>query len=92
MRLAEEEVRRAVTTKIEPEYPALARQLRLTGDVEVEVTISAAGVVEKVTVKRGNSLLSNAVVSAVKRWRFNPFQAGGKPVRVNAPMKFDFRM
>ncbi len=92
LRLAEEEVRQAVSSKVEPEYPALARQLRLAGDVQVEVTITITGGVEKVTVLRGNTLLTNAVVSAVRRWKFNPFQTGGKPVRVVAPMKFNFKM
>ncbi len=92
LRLAEEEVRQAVSSKVEPEYPALARQLRLAGDVQVEVTITTTGGVEKVTVLRGNTLLTNAVVSAVRRWKFNPFQTEGKPVRVVAPMKFNFKM
>lgn len=92
LRLAEEEVRQAVATKIEPEYPALARQLRVAGDVQVEVTITTGGSVEKVALLSGNTLLSNAVISAVKRWRFNPFENKGKPVRVVAPMKFNFRM
>src|ERR1051326_4668287 len=92
LRLAEVEVRQAVSSKVDPEYPALARQLRLSGDVEIELTINPAGSVEKVAVTRGNTLLSNAVVAAVKRWKFNPFQASGKPVRVVAPMKFNFKM
>jgi protein TonB len=92
VRLAEEEARQAVASKVDPEYPALARQLRLTGEVQVEVTIAATGAVEKVTVTRGNTLLTNAVITAVKRWKFNPFQTQGKAVRAVAPMKFNFRM
>jgi TonB family protein len=92
VRLAEEEVRQAATMKVDPEYAPLARQLRIEGEVQVEVTIAASGTVEKVSVLRGNTLLSSAVVSAVKRWRFNPFLSASKPVRVVAPMRFTFRM
>lgn len=92
MRLAEEEVRQAATSKVDPEYAPLARQLRIEGEVQVEVTIAPSGAVEKVSVVRGNTLLSSAVVSAVKRWKFNPFLTASKPVRVVAPMRFNFRM
>src|ERR1700730_13440148 len=92
VRLSEEEVRQAATIKVDPEYAPLARQLRIEGEVQVEVTIATSGMVEKVSVLRGHTLLSSAVISAVKRWRFNPFLSAGKPVRAVAPMRFNFRM
>jgi TonB family protein len=92
LRLVEEEVRQAATTKVDPEYAPLARQLRIEGEIQVEVTIGISGSVEKVSVVRGNTLLSSSVLSAVKRWKFNPFLSANKPVRVIAPMRFNFRM
>jgi TonB family protein len=92
VQLNETELRKAATVKIEPEYPAVARQIRLTGDVELEVTIDAAGSVDKVTVRRGNTLLAGPSVQAVKRWKFSGFRADGQPARAVGPIKFSFQI
>src|SRR6266516_6850371 len=73
MRVSETNARKAVIKKIEPEYPAMARQVRLSGQVQVDVIIDAGGNVEKVNVVRGNVLLSNSAANALKRWKFTPF-------------------
>jgi periplasmic protein TonB len=93
MRISEAEARKAVIKKVEPEYPAMARQVRVSGQVQVDVLIDATGSVEKVNVLKGNALLSNSAVSAVKRWKFTPFIGpGSKPSRAIASFTFDFRM
>jgi len=40
----------------------------------------------------GNAVLMNAAVSAMKRWKFAPFTAEGKPVRAVADLSFKFTM
>ena len=37
----------AVTTKVPPEYPPIARQLKIEGAVELEAVVSENGTVEK---------------------------------------------
>src|SRR5262249_55937675 len=49
-RLSEEEAKKAVTSKVNPEYPAMARQMRLGGKVQVDAYIDTDGKVEKVQV------------------------------------------
>jgi periplasmic protein TonB len=93
VRVSEVEARKAAIKKVEPEYPAMARQVRLSGRVQVDVIIDAAGNVEKVKVLQGNVLLSNSAANALKRWKFTPFAGpGSKPVRVIASMSFDFHL
>src|SRR5689334_22004510 len=93
VRISEVEARKAAIKKVEPEYPAMARQVRLSGRVQVDVIIDAAGNVEKVKVLQGNVLLSNSAANALKRWKFTPFPGpGSKPVRVIASMTFDFHL
>jgi protein TonB len=91
VKMSEQEVRQAATTKVDPEYPAVARQIRVTGEVVVNVVISPTGSVESVKVVRGNTLLTNAAISAVKRWKFTPQTASGKPVGVEANLSFSFK-
>jgi protein TonB len=93
LRVSENDARKAIVKKIDPEYPAMARQIRLSGQVQVDVVIAETGVVEKVNVIKGNVLLSNAAVSALKKWRFTPFAgAANKPAKAIASLTFDFRL
>jgi TonB family protein len=92
VQVTESQLRAAVIRKVEPEYPAVARQIRLTGEVELEVVVDLTGAVEKVTVRRGNTLLSGSGVQAIKKWKFNPFRADGQPARAVGPIKFSFQI
>jgi len=64
--------KRKVRTKVAPEYPALAKQMNVTGKVKIETTIAADGHVTNTKVIGGSPLLVNAALDAVKRWRFEP--------------------
>ncbi len=64
--------KRKVRTKVAPEYPALARQMNVTGKVKIETTIAADGHVMGTKVIGGIPLLVNAALDAVKKWRFEP--------------------
>ncbi len=93
VRIAENDARKAVVKKVEPEYPAMARQVRVSGQVQVDVVIDASGNVESVKVLKGNSLLSSSAVSALKKWKFAPFVgAGNKPSKAVTSLTFDFRL
>jgi len=93
LRVSESEARRAIVKKVEPEYPAMARQIRLSGQVQVDVVIGESGAVEKVSVLKGNVLLSNSAVSALRKWQFTPFAgAANKPAKAVASLTFDFRL
>jgi len=93
VRVAESEARRAVVKKVDPEYPAMARQIRLTGQVQVDVVIAPTGAVERVNILTGNALLSNSAVSALKKWKFAPFMGvGNKPSKAITSLTFDFRL
>jgi protein TonB len=89
-RVSEDEAKKAITSKVNPEYPAMARQMRLGGKVQVDAYIDTDGKVEKVQVINGNALLTSAAVSAVKRWKFSPFTSDGKAVKAVAAFSFSF--
>jgi TonB family protein len=63
---------RKVRTKTAPEYPALARQLNVTGKVKLEITISADGRVTGTRTVGGSPLLVPPATDAVKKWRYEP--------------------
>jgi TonB family protein len=74
-KISTEEAMAAVVSKVAPEYPVLAKQLKLTGTVEVQATIDEDGAVSDVTTVSGNPVLAKAASDAVKKWKFKPFKS-----------------
>ncbi len=81
----------AVTSKSQPEYPAMARQLKIDGTVELDAIVTETGSVEEVNIVSGNPILTKPAADAVKKWKFAPFQQDGKPVRASAPITIVFK-
>jgi TonB family protein len=92
IRVANAEAMKAATKKTPPDYPPIARQLKIVGHVEVDVTIDPDGNVENVKIVSGNAMLTQSVVSAVKKWKFAPFTQDGTPTKAVAALEFDFKM
>ena len=78
--------------KVEPEYPAMAKQLHLEGAVQLEAHIGENGAVEEVKPLTGNAVLMNSAMAALRKWRFSPFMADGKPVKAIADVSFRFKL
>jgi len=91
LHVTEADAKGAAISKQMPEYPPMARQLKVTGKVELEVVIAADGSVEDVRISSGNSMLTRPCAKAVHDWRFKPFLQDGKPVRAVAPLTFEFK-
>ena len=70
--VSSESAKRKVKTRVTPDYPTLAKQMRVTGKVKIETTIAADGHVSSTKVVGGSTLLVNAALDAVKKWRFEP--------------------
>jgi TonB family protein len=90
-KVSQSEAMGAVVTKYQPEYPMIARQLRIEGEVSLEAVVAENGTVEKVNIVSGNPVLTKPAADALKRWKFKPFTADGKPVKVLAPVSMAFR-
>lgn len=67
---AQEVVERKVKTKISPVYPDIARRMGLAGSVRLQVVIAPNGTVKETKVIGGHPILVNAVLDAVKKWKF----------------------
>jgi TonB family protein len=67
-----EEMLRRAKTKVQPNYPDLARKMNITGTVKVEVVVAPNGTVKEARVVGGHPVLANAALDAAKKWRFEP--------------------
>ena len=79
------EEKRKVRSALTPEYPALAKQMNVTGKVKIEATVAADGHVVNTQVVGGSPLLVNAALDALKKWRFEP-----RPKETTEIVEFEF--
>lgn len=65
--------------RIEPDYPAIAREARIEGIVILEATTDVFGRVTGVRVLRSIPLLDEAALAAVRQWVYEPIMVNGRP-------------
>ena len=78
--------------RVQPVYPAIARPIRLQGDVILSAVISKAGIIESLQVVSGHPMLTQAALDAVKQWRYRPYLLNGQPVEVETQITVKFRI
>jgi protein TonB len=76
--------------KVEPVYPQLAKQARVSGTVELVGVLGTDGRIHELKVLRGHPLLINAALDAVRQWIFEPTMLNGQAVEVSAPITVNF--
>jgi TonB family protein len=59
----------------EPPYPEVARRLRLSGTVKVQVTITPDGKIKDTKITGGHPIFVNSVEQTLKEWKFTPASA-----------------
>lgn len=72
---AEDHPERKVRIRVAPIYPDMARKMRLSGAVRVQVVVLPNGNVKETKVIGGHPILVTAAVDAVKKWRFETASA-----------------
>jgi TonB family protein len=83
---------KAVSHAVDPDYPALAKQMNVQGSVLLQVRIGRDGNIEAVHVVSGPDILSAAAVQAVKQWHFKPYLEEGQPVETEAHITVNFNI
>ena len=77
--------------KARPQYPPLAYQNKIEGQVVVGILVNTDGkVMDTKVVKSSNEIFNEEAVAAVKKWNFKPAILNKKPVRFwyHAPIIF----
>lgn len=75
---------------VEPNYPLLAKQMKVQGAVVLEALIGRDGNIQDLHILSGPPILSSAAREAVKQWRFKPFFESGQPVETEARITVNF--
>ena len=75
-----------------PAYPAIAREARVSGTVDLKAIIGKDGKVQNLTVTDGNPLLVGAAMDAVRKWVYKPTYLNGLPVSVATEIEVTFNL
>jgi TonB family protein len=87
---SEGKIRSNAIKKITPEYPLLARNAHISGDVVLDIVINEYGKVQNVRVVSGHGILHYFAINAAKQWEFNPTLLKNTPVKVQGKLTFRF--
>ena len=77
---------------VTPDYPEMARRVRVGGTVILEAILDVTGKVERVRVLRSVALLDDAAIRAVQQWRYTPTELNGVPVPVLMTITVQFSL
>ncbi len=80
------------TQKANPVYPLIARNMRMTGIVKVELMIDENGQVAQVQNTSGPPMLKQAATDAIKKWKFKPFTRDGQATKATGFVNFNFSL
>src|ERR1700674_4913871 len=78
--------------KVNPVYPPLARQARISGTVVLRAVISKDGSIENLSLVSGHPMLAPAAIDAVKQWKYKPYLLNGEPVEVDTEVQVNFSL
>ena len=79
-------------TKDAPNYPPLARQTRVQGDVVLDAVIDTDGNVVQLQVVSGHPLLIQSALEAVRRWKYEPTYLNDEVIPVQLIVNVTFRL
>lgn len=79
------ETARKIVNRVLPEYPSVARTMKIKGSVRVEVVVAPNGTVKSLEVKGGHPVLAQAAANAVHKWKWAP-----APKETKEPVTLEF--
>src|ERR1700676_1363078 len=79
-----------VAHPVMPNYPLLARQMKVQGSVILQALIGKDGIIQNLRVMSGPQILASAAEDAVRQWHFRPHMQGSEAVETQAKITVNF--
>ncbi len=77
-----DQARQNLIVFVQPDYPPLAKAARIAGIVHASIDIDENGSVKNLKLISGHPMLAPAALVAIRKWKYKPFEVGGKPAAV----------
>ena len=78
--------------RIEPLYPALARQIHKEGRVEMRAIIATDGTIQSLEIVSGDPMFYLSAREAVGQWRYKPLILNGHSVEIDTHITVIYTM
>lgn len=78
--------------RVVPVYPAPARLVRASGNVQLQAVIGRDGRIQEIKVVSGHPMLVPAAIEAVRQWIYQPTTLNGEPVEVDTVITVTFTL
>ena len=75
---------------VDPNYPMLAREMKVQGSVILDAFIGKDGSIQTLKIVSGPTILATAAMEAVRQWRFKPYMQAGQAVETEARITVNF--
>ena len=82
----------SLINRVQPVYPPLARQTRISGTVRLHAIIGKDGSVQQLEVLSGHPLLVQSALDAVRQWKYRPTLLNNEPVEVDTTIDVIFSL
>jgi TonB family protein len=79
-----------VTHSVKPDYPLLARQMKVQGSVILQAWIGRDGLIQDLRILSGPPILASAAEEAVRQWHFKPRYRGADAVETQTRITVNF--
>ncbi len=81
-----------VIRKVQPTYPPLAKQARISGPVVLQAVIGKDGTIQNLRAVSGHPMLIQSAIDAVRQWKYKPYFLNGDPVEVDTQVTVNFTL
>jgi TonB family protein len=86
-----EVMQRLLLHRVEPVYPAEARQQNLQGVIALSIVVGRDGSVLNMRALNGPDVLARAAMDALRWWKFEPYRLNGEPAAVETTVAVEFK-
>ena len=86
-----EVMQRLLVHRVEPVYPAEARQQNLQGVIALSIIVGRDGSVLSMRALNGPDVLARAAMDALRWWKFEPYRMNGEPAAVETTVAVEFK-
>ncbi|HEY0144140.1 MAG TPA: TonB family protein [Thermoanaerobaculia bacterium] len=90
VRIAPRQLHARAVTRPLPDYPSVAKKVRIAGTVWVEVVVSESGSVVCTRTSGPPFGIDQAARQVVQQWRFEPYLVDGRPVAFTSDIELGF--
>jgi protein TonB len=86
-----EVMEKLIIHRVEPTYPAEARQGKLEGTIALDIVVGRDGSVVSMHALNGPEVLARAAMDALRWWKFEPYRVNGEPATVETTVAVEFK-